>query len=66
MLNETTYPGYSNMMRNPAKWFGCSNMEELFQEMTNCLETEINAKNWQDYLEVFINRHESWVNSFRE
>lgn len=40
--------------------------EELFEEMTNCLETEVTEENFSEHVDEFVRSYESWVNSQRE
>lgn len=47
------------------KFYRCSNIDEFFSEMSNCLETNIDGSNYLEYLAAFECSYSSWVCSFK-
>lgn len=45
------------------KFYTLENSEQLFNEMSNCLEMEINSINYEEHLENFYKSYAAWIES---
>lgn len=50
-------------IREMKKMCCLSTDEQLFEEMSNCLETEVNDDNYYDYANQFEASYKSWINA---
>lgn len=51
----------SQQFKSFMKFYKCNTKEQLFSEMSNCLETDVNESNYLDYIDEFQQCYESWV-----